>query len=712
MVVFKSAYRGGRPVRLSEKTREFALESLKGKYGTLAKSHPYVEPDFGEDFDGLSDYRKYDIVIDTIVKNCPVRITENELICGSATLGLAIEHRVPAVRNGDYIFASISHLTCDFEGAVNNGIDFYEKQIDEKIKNSADLTDRQKDFLQSLKNTVNAFHIWHERYLEAAKTAKPRAYEALKRVPFKAPRTFYEAVQSLWFCFAFLRLCGNWPGIGRIDVILGKYLKNDLENGIITVDEAREILASFFIKGCEWIEENPVSGSGDAQHYQNIVLGGIDENGEDTENEVTHLVLDIIEELPIGDFPVTVRINKNTSDRLLTRIAEIQRHGSGVLAVYCEETVINSMLKYGYTLKEARRFANDGCWETQVPGCTCFTYYPFDALRVLTDDVLNINGGSCPEFNDFESLYEAYRLALKAKVTEVCRGALDYYLEDADSPDPQFKPHPPTSAVALFERGCIERALDYKDGGALYTVISPHIGGAPDAGNSLSAIDLLVFREKKVTLKELADILKNNWEGCEALRLYAKSKTGCFGNDNDTADSYTVRILDDFADITAEIKNPKIIIGPGVSTFGRQIEWAKHRTASPFGSKKGDILANNCSPTPGTDSAGATAIILSYCKADLTKQLTGAALDIKLLPSAVEDDNGIEAIKGLLRGFNAKNGYFMQTDVIDAAMLEDAKSNPCEYKTLSVRVAGWNARFVTLDEEWQQMIIDRTAQGI
>lgn len=712
MIKFKSAYKGGRPIRLSESTREFAKESLSGKYGTQAKQHPFVEPDFNGRFDELSDYEKYDIIIDTIVKNCPIRVTENELICGSATLGLAIEHRVPAVRNNDYIFASISHLTCDFEGAVQNGINYYEKQINDKINSGEYFSERQKEFLQSLKNTVKAFHIWHGRYLEATKEIKPQAYNALKNVPFNAPNSFFEAVQSLWFCFAFLRLCGNWPGIGRLDVILGEYLKADLQNGKITLDEAREILASFFIKGCEWIEENTEPGSGDAQHYQNIVLGGIDENGNDVENEVTHLVLDILEELPIGDFPVTVRVNKNTSDKLLTRIAEVQRHGSGVLAVYCEETVIEAMQRYGYTLKEARRFANDGCWETQIPGCTCFMYYPFDALRILTDDVLHIKDGRYAEYESFEALYDAYRHKLKCRVTDICNNALSYYLEDINSAEPKFKPHPPTTAVALFERGCIEHAADYKDGGPYYTVISPHIGGAPDAGNSLSAIDLLVYRENRIALDEFINILKNNWQGYETLRQYAKNKTGCYGNDNDEADAYTVRILNDFADITAGIKNPKIIIGPGVSTFGRQIEWAKERTASPFGSKQGDILSGNCSPTPGTDGAGATALILSYCKADMAAQLTGAALDIKLLPSVIDDENGIEALKALIRGFVAQKGYFMQTDVIDVSMLEEARKNPAEYKTLSVRVSGWNARFVTLNEEWQQMVIERTAQGV
>jgi len=151
---------------------------------------------------------------------------------------------------------------------------------------------------------------------------------------------------------------------------------------------------------------------------------------------------------------------------------------------------------------------------------------------------------------------------------------------------------------------------------------------------------------------------------------------------------------------------------PGVSTFGRQIEWSHQRTATAFGAKQGDILSGNGSPTPGTDLSGATAIIKSFCKADMTLQTTGAALDIKLYPSTVQGEKGTEAIASLIRGFVELGGYFLQIDVMDAEVLKAAQENPEAHKTLSVRVSGWNARFVTLNKEWQNMIIERTAQHL
>ena len=149
----------------------------------------------------------------------------------------------------------------------------------------------------------------------------------------------------------------------------------------------------------------------------------------------------------------------------------------------------------------------------------------------------------------------------------------------------------------------MENARSYLEGGPRYTVISPHIGGAPDVGNSLLAIDRLVYREKRVTLNELRAILRANWEGHEPLRQYVLNRYTYYGNDDDAADAYTARLLDDFAAmVLGHNGESPILFPPGVSTFGRQIEWAPGRAATPFGARKGDVLAPNASPTPGTET--------------------------------------------------------------------------------------------------------------
>ncbi len=693
-----------RPVRLSEETRAFADRSLHGMYGEEAIAQQYVTLDHIAGFQELDHYEQYALCIETIAKNAPLRLVPEEKICGAATLGGGIRHQVPASYCGRVPYDSVSHLTLDFATVLKIGINGIAAQL---------VDEDQVPLRRYLRRVVDAMRVWHSRYLEAEKENDPEIAAMLVRVPFEAPATFREAVQSLWFTFAFTRLCGNWPGIGRIDQMLEPFLQADLEQGTITLEQARELLAHFFIKGCEWIRKETPLGSGDAQHYQNIVLAGIDRAGKEVTGAVTYLVLDILEELPIGDFPVTVRLNEKTDPKLLRRVAEVMRYGSGVLAVYNEPLILQALEQVGYDPIEARDFANDGCWEVQIPGKTFFIYHPFDSYTLLMRDVLGV-GGEHQDYADFDSLFAAYMQRMQ-ELVDGCYGRIcQHSFEKTEDGGLRWRDQPnPALVVSLFEQGCIESGRTYQSGGPNYNVRSVHIGGAPDAGNSLHAIRKLVYEEKLVSLPELLDILEADWEGHEELRQKVLNDYRYFGNDDPEADGITATILDNFADMVLAYQGrTPIDLIPGVSTFGRQIEWKGQRSAAPFGMKKGTILSGNCSPTPGTDMIGPTAIIKSYCRADLVKQTSGAALDIKLHPSAIKGENGLIGLEALLKTFIKLGGYFMQVDVIDGEVLQAAKENPEMYKTLSVRVSGWNARFVTLTKEWQDMIIERTATGL
>lgn len=689
---------GKRPIRLSEPTRKFAQESLGRKYGLDTLKTSAISLDDIENYSNLTSIEKYDIAIKRIAENAPIRICDGEKLSGAATLGLAIRHQVPATYAGTPVCASISHLTVNFENVLKNGIQSIRKNAEYAFTQHQGT--EKEPFAKSCLNCLDAFEIWHNRYLKALQMLPEYRsnYENLCHVPFAPASSFYEAVQSIWFTFAFLRLCGNWTGFGRIDYLLGDYLRKDLKNGKITLDEAREILAHFFIKGCEWINGQYI-GTGDAQHYQNILLAGIDANGKEITNEVTYLVLEILEELGISDFPTTVRINKNTDEKLLRRVAEVMRYGGGILAIYNEDLVIEALIKDGYDAREAWTFANDGCWEVQIPGKTYFMYHAFDSLQILQQKTL-LGYEQTPSFSDFESLYCQYQKDLYAQVEWIFEGC------KAATKDGIWVKQAPCTVISLFEDGCIEKGLSYLEGGPIYNIYSPHIGGIADTANSLFAIKKLVYDEKRLTLDELIQILKKNWEGEEALRQYVLNKYTYYGNDNDEVDRIAVRVLSDFADFCTSFDGKCGYRLPGgVSTFGRQLEWSPRRLASPHGRRVGEILAANCSPTPGTDREGATAIIRSYCKNDLSKLATGSALDIKLLPSSVEGEDGLQALMALMRGFVALGGFFMQPDVVDASLLREAQAHPEQYQTLSVRVSGWNARFVTLNKEWQDMVI-------
>ena len=685
-----------RPVRLSEETRRFAWESLNGKYGRelIASDHLTMSRDEAR---GLSAYQLYDRLIARIAREAPVRVIPGEMLAGSATLKAASRHIIPVLyEDGATIMESVSHTTLGFDRVLREGIDRYEARIRARL--SGGCAEEEREFLMSLLHVIEAMHVWHERTMQAIEDPDER--EALRNVPFQPARSFREGLQSLWFTFAFTRLMGYWPGIGKVDRMLEDLYQADLAGGTLTEDQARELLAHFFIKGCEWVTLE-VCGSGDGQHYQNIVLAGQDAQGRETAGDVTRLILEVVEELPIGDFPIAVRLREDSPKWLLELVARVMRHGSGVCSVYNENLVIRSLEEYHYSHDEAVEFANDGCWEVQIPGKTRFGYMPMDAYILLQRDVLHL-------FDSEEVDYPAFDDLLKA-----CFDAMDRDMERFHSlADAQITAGRPASVFALLEDDCIEKARDYFNGGPVYNVLSPHYGGLPDMANALIAIRRAVYEEKSVTLAEYVDILRRDWEGAEPMRRRQAAMKGYFGNDSKPVDDLCGQLVQHFIEQARRVHlRGGILRPPGISTFGRQINWKDCRGAHAQGKKSGEILSGNLNPAPGTDRESATAIIRSHCSVDLSRLTCGTALDIKLEPSCARGEEGLAGIQALIRGFLALGGFFMQIDVIDNSELLDAREHPEKYPTLAVRISGWSARFVTLDENWQRMIIERTAMG-
>ena len=522
--------------------------------------------------------------------------------------------------------------------------------------------------------------------------------DTLENVPENPPRNFREAVQSLWSLYAFHRLMGNWSGIGRFDQMLWPYLEADLQKGKITLDEARELIAHFWIKGTEWIGE--FNGSGDAQFYQNIILGGIDKDGNEVTNPITYLVLDVVEELHISDYPIAVRIGDHTPEKLFRRIAEVQRFGGGIVSMYNENTVIDGLVQFGYPLEEAREFTNDGCWEAIIPGKTAFIYSPCDMMQPLFR-ALNLDKDVPLEADDFETVYGRFTAELGREIDNLQK-ALDGSWNDPNNPNP---------LVSMFVEGCIEKGRGYYERGPKYTVNGIHYGGVSDTANSLLVLKKLVFEENYIGLNHFVNILRHNWEGNEGLRRLVQNRFTFYGNDHAEADDMMKRVFDDYTSIVGRVKERNGLKRPcGISTFGREIDWRMARRATPEGSRVGDILATNCSPTPGSDRKGPTAVLNSYCKLDFTRCPNGATVELKVLPDSVKDENGIAALVALAKTFREKGGFYMHIDVVDSATLIDAQMHPEKYPNLPVRVAGWSARFTTLCKEWQDMVIQRTQQ--
>lgn len=682
---------------LSHRTRELAGPMLRGE---LAHHYRYLDPapDF-ESLAGLSPHKRYAALARIAAERAPLLIRPCERIAGAATLLEGAEHRF-------FDMASISHTTVGFGPVMQLGLSGLEAKIRLRLQ-TADPAGR--DFLESSLLCLDALRLWNRRYVQAlderiagSQGAVLKAYAEVRanmsRVPEHPPCTFHEAVQSFWTLYAFMRLLGNWSGLGRLDEILGPYLKRDLETGLLTLDEARDILAHFFIRGTEWTglfgSKFHWGGSGDKQYYQNILIGGINQNGSEITNEVSYLVLDIVEELGISDFPISVRFNRNSPERLVRRSAEVIRKGGGIVAWYDEEKVIDALTRFGFPVEEARTFTNDGCWEAIIGGKSAFSYSSFDLLPHLQTALVEAAANN----DDFEGLYSRFRKGICAEINTHRAQRTEKFMRSAA----------PAPFLSLFVEGCIEKARGYTDRGAKYSIHALHAGGMPDAANALTAIQKLVYADRVLTLKEMADIVRNDWEGREDFRLALRRTLPRYGNDEPAADGVMKRIFDDFTSEMASVREINGVLLPaGLSTFGRQLEWRERRWATPDGFKKGAILSGNASPAPGTATRGPTAILCSAGKLDYSRLPNGCALDISLDPGSLQDEAGLGALCGLMRGSLETGVFLVQVNVIDPELLRKAQEYPEHFPELTVRVSGWSARFITLGRHWQAMIIGR-----
>ncbi len=715
--------------RLSASTRKLAARYLSGEFGRTMRDAEFAIPqEFYLSMPSLN--QQYAEAVRLIAENAPLRLLPEEKLAGAATLKEATQHSVPLltqsyrarnVPDGDWIskrplapapalLSAVSHTTIDFEKAINMGYKGIRAEIVERLGRN-DLNTDGEDLLRAMIVCLDAANSWHGRHvaelerLASVSTGDMRknykqVLSGLRNVPENPPKNFREAVQSLWMLWDFQRLCGNWSGIGRIDKMLGPHLRRDLDAGAITINDARETIAHFWIKGCEWITADG-KGSGDAQFYQNIIIAGIDEEGREITNEVTYLVLDVVEELRISDFPIAVRISQKSPEKLLRRIAEVQRLGGGIIAIYNEDRIIPTLVKFGYPLEEARNFANDGCWEILIPGKTCFSYQPFDALCLLQETLgLGPVNTDTVEYADFESLYAEFKNRLAFQIASLLNSG-------------NRSAHP-TPLVSLLVEGCVEKARSYYDLGPKYTVLSPHPGGLPDIVNSLLVIKKLVYEAKEMTLRNFAAILRDDWNGREDLRQRIRRDFEFFGNDSAEADSMMRKVFNDFTELVAKVPKRLGILRPaGISTFGREgSAYLSNRSAAASGHHKGDVLAPNFSATPGTDMQGPTAVIKSHCSVDFSKLPCGTALDLKVLPSSAQGEHGLAALVAIMKSFVSLGGIFMQIDVVDTDLLRDAQSHPEKYPNLPVRVSGWSARFATLSKEWQDMVIQRSEHTI
>ena len=538
-------------------------------------------------------------------------------------------------------------------------------------------------------------------------------------VPANAPRNFHEALQGYWFLHLGVTTeLNTWDSFcpGRLDQHLMPFYARETADGTLDREKARELLECFWVK----FNNQPappkvgvtLQESGTYTDFCNMNLGGLTADGRDGVNEMTYLILEVINEMRLLQPSSNIQVSRKNPDRFVIAAGEVIRTGMGQPSVFNADAVVEELVRQGKTLEDARCGGTSGCVEAGAFGKEAYIltgYFNLPKLLELTlhngfdprtQKQLGPKTGDPRTFATFEQLLAAYRTQVNHFVDIKIRG--NNVIEKL------YACHMPAPFLSVLIDDCIRKGQDYNAGGARYNTSYIQGVGIGSITDSLSAIRKHVYEDQKTTLAGLIAALGKNFEGDEVLRQLCLNKTPKYGNDNDVADTLMTRIFDLFYDAVNGRPNMKggtyrIDMLPTTC----HVYFGAVTGALPDGRKAGIPLSEGISPVQGADRHGPTAVIKSAAKMDHLRT-GGTLLNQKFSPKVLDGTPGLEKLNSLIRSYFKLDGHHVQFNVIDAATLRQAQENPLEYRDLIVRVAGYSDYFHNLSRSLQDEIIART----
>lgn len=611
------------------------------------------------------------------------------------------------------------------------------QEIKDEIENLDFINDLnaydKKTQLEAMDIACDAIIIYAQRYAKYARElAQNESDENRKKellliannceiVPMNKPNTYHQALQMYWFVHIGVTTELNiWDAFspGRLDQHLYPFYKDDLKNGIIDYNKAKELLE------CLWVKFNnqpapPKVGitlkeSGTYTDFANINTGGITSDGKNGVNDVSYIILDVMDEMRLLQPSSNVQISKKTPQKFLQRACEISRQGWGQPAFYNTEAILQELLDAGKTLEDARHGGTSGCVETGCFGKEAYVLTGYLNLPKILEITLNngfdpiskkqigLKTGDAKEFSTYEDLFDAFKKQLKHFV--------DIKIKGNNVIESIYAKHMPSPLMSVIVDDCIKTAKDYNAGGARYNTKYIQGVGIGTITDSLASIKYNIFDNKKFTMEELLNAIENNFEGYERIYNLVKNKTPKYGNDDDYVDDLMVNVFNSFYQEVTGRRSPiggtyRINMLPTTC----HVYFGEVMGASSNGRLKGKPLSEGISPEKGADINGPTSVIKSCSKMDHLKT-GGTLLNQRFAPSVVKDKEGIENMSNLIRAYFNMDGHHIQFNVFDKNILLKAQKNPEEYNDLIVRVAGYSDHFNNLSRALQDEIIGRTEQ--
>ncbi|MEJ2544437.1 MAG: glycyl radical protein [Calditrichaceae bacterium] len=540
-----------------------------------------------------------------------------------------------------------------------------------------------------------------------------------ERVPANAPQTFWEALQYYWFVhIGVITELNPWDSFnpGRLDQHLYPFYRKEIDSGLLTEEKARELLQAFWIKFNNQPAPPKVGVTAkESSTYTDFALinvGGMREDGSDAVNELSYLILDVIEEMRILQPSSMVQLSKKNPDQLIKRAIKIIKTGFGQPSIFNSDAIVQELVRQGKTVEDARNGGASGCVEAGAFGTESYilTGY-FNLSKILeltlnngidprTGKQLGLKTGNAVNFNSFEALMAAFKKQLDYFI--------DIKIEGNNIIERIYSRYLPAPFLSILIDDCIQNGKDYHSGGARYNTSYIQGVGLGSITDSLTAIKYNVFDEKRVSAEELLNALKDNFNNAEPIRKKLVNNTPKYGNDDDYADAIAREVFQLFFDAVDGRPNTRggthrINLLPTTSHvyFGSVIG------AMPDGRKAYEPLSEGISPVQGADRHGPTAVLKSASKIDHIKT-GGTLLNQKFTPQLLSDETGITKLAHLIRAYFRMDGHHIQFNVVTAETLRNAQREPEKYRDLIVRVAGYSDYFVDLSEQLQNEIILRT----
>ena len=643
-------------------------------------------------------------------------------------------------RCGLFVYAGVGHVCAHYEKLFRLGFGGIRRQIVEamaSLDTSLPEDVKRREFYEAELYAVEGASAYIRRYgvlatEMAEKEADPTRRAELERIASNClwvaenpPRDFWEAIQLYHIATNMIIIESNGHSVtyGRFDVLFTRFYENDVKNGTLTRAQMQELIELFFIKMHQLRKIRDTYAvtfsSGTIMGGTALDVGGVDEQGNDVTSDVSYMVLDAHAHTRIPNPWMGVRLHKGSPREFKVKVFNVIRIGTGEPKIFNDAPYIESLLRYGKTLEEARNYVGVGCVEPAIPGktygmhdsgslnLTMILHMAINGGRCIDDDTqLSIDTGSLETFTSFDEVLESFDKQMKYW----CDSMIST-INKLDFCHQRMKPLP---YLSLLVDDCIAKGQDVSCGGAKYNHSGPQAVGIGTTADGLAAIKQLVFDEKRVSGAELLAALKANWEGFAPLyALVNSAHMHQYGNDDDYADDLARFVVDEYCRYVGHRPTPH---GgeymPGVFTVTANVQHGASTPASPDGRRAGEPLSDCMGPVHTAccshDRNGPTAIAKSVTKIDMAQIGNGIILNWKFSPGAVSGETGLDNLIDLMDVYFDRNGMQSQFSIVGRETMEAAQARPQEYQDLLVRIAGYSAYFVELSRELQNDLIGRT----